>query len=291
MNSYNPLFRAEDTIKRYQDRKRRASAYPIGFVQKSVTSNGVDYPCHPADESQYFPYPVEFRGCYGCAGQHGFMKCPTKRVSACYKKFHLNLHCHKPEIYFRNRTGKQPSREEQTRKNVALEHYKSGSYTRHSNVHAPVGRGQRTRPPIGRGRSTNTSSWISSANPMSTSSSSVSPPPRLPPQPNDREGENYKYQADNFFEEYVQFLDINSMIKINIRPMPITSRNEIPRIKLTISCSNGNNAIGIKMLYDTGAALSIGFLDYHENIWKKHPKVVARYEKFDGENPFDPIKL
>ena len=124
---------------------------------------------------------------------------------------------------------------------------------------------------------------MSSANPMSTSSSSFPPPPRLPPRPNDREGENYEDQADNFFEEYIQFLDINSMIKINIHPMPITSRNELPHIKLTISCSNSNNAIGIKMLYDTGAALSTGFLDYYENIWKKHPKVVARYENFDGE--------
>ena len=153
--------------------------------------------------------------------------------------------------------------------------------TRQSNVHDPVGRGQRTRPPIGRGRCTNTPSWMSSANPMSTSSSSFPPSPRLPPRPNDREGENYEDQADDLFEEYIQFLDINSMIKINIRPMPITSRNDLPHIKLTISCSNSNNAIGIKMMYDTGAALSTGFVDYYENIWKKHPKVVARYEKFD----------
>ena len=132
---------------------------------------------------------------------------------------------------------------------------------------------------------------MNSVTPMSTSSSSIPTPPRLPPRPSDREGENYEYQANNFVEEYVQFLDINSMIKINYRPMPITSRNELPHIKLTISCCNGDNAIGIKMLYDTGAALSTGFLDYHENIWKKHPKVVARYEKFDGDNPFDPIKL
>ena len=132
---------------------------------------------------------------------------------------------------------------------------------------------------------------MNSVTPMSTSSSSIPPPPQLPPRPSDREGENYEDQANNFVEEYVQFLDINNMIKINYRPMPITSRNELPHIKLTISCCNGNNAIGIKMLYDTGAALSTGFLDYHENIWKKHPKVVARYEKFDGENPFDPIKL
>ena len=81
------------------------------------------------------------------------------------------------------------------------------------------------------------------------------------------------------------------MIRINIRLISITSRNELPHIKLIISCFNGDNAICIKILYYTGAALSTGFLDDHENIWKNHPKVVATYEKFDGENPFDPIKL
>ena len=291
VNSYNQHSRAEDTIKREQDRKRKASACPVGFVQKFVTSNGVDYPCHPADEAQHSPYPVGFRGCYGCGGQHGFMECPTKREQACYQKFHWNLHCHKPEIYFKNRTGKQPDRGEQAQKNVTFGHYGPESNTRQSNTYGSVGQGQRTRPPVGRGRGTNTPSWMNSVTPMSTSSSSIPPPPRLPPRPNDREGENYEDQANIFVEEYLQFLDINSMIKINHRPMPITSRNELPHIKLTISCCNGDNAICIKMIYDTGAALSTGFLDYHENIWKNHPKVVARYEKFDGENPFDPIKL
>ena len=61
VNSYNQHSRAEDTIKREQDRKRRASACPVGFVQKFVTSNGVDYPCHPADEAQHSPYPAGFR--------------------------------------------------------------------------------------------------------------------------------------------------------------------------------------------------------------------------------------
>lgn len=47
----------------------------------------------------------------------------------------------------------------------------------------------------------------------------------------------------------------------------------------------------ISMLYDTGAALNTGYLTYHENIWKKYPYVVTRYNRFDGDNLFDPIKL
>ena len=49
--SYYPLSRAEDTIKREQDKKRRTSDFPAGFIQNFVTSNGVDFPCHPADEA------------------------------------------------------------------------------------------------------------------------------------------------------------------------------------------------------------------------------------------------
>ena len=45
------------------------------------------------------------------------------------------------------------------------------------------------------------------------------------------------------------------------------------------------------MLYDAGAALNTRHLPYHEYTWKKHPYAVARYERFDRDNPSNPIKL
>ena len=99
--SYNPLSRTEDTIKREQDKKRRTLVCPAGLLQKFVTSNCVDFPCHPADEAQHSPYPIGFRGCYGRTGHHNFTDYPTKREPACYQKFHWNLHCHKPDNFSR----------------------------------------------------------------------------------------------------------------------------------------------------------------------------------------------
>ena len=73
--------------------------------------------------------------------------------------------------------------------------------------------------------------------------------------------------------------------------MLITSRNALLHIKLLISFSRGDNAIYISILYDAGAALNTRYLPYHECTWKKHPYAVARYKRFDGDNPSNPIKL
>ena len=57
------------------------------------------------------------------------------------------------------------------------------------------------------------------------------------------------------------------MFKIDIHIIPITNRNELPRIKLLISSSSGDNEISISMLYDIGAVLNTGHLLYHEYIF------------------------
>ena len=90
-----------------QYKKKRALDYHIGFVQKFVTSNGLQYPCHPEDVSRHSQFPLDFRRCFGCGSeQHSFSDCLTKRENTCCKNFHWNLHCHKPDIFFRNRKGK-----------------------------------------------------------------------------------------------------------------------------------------------------------------------------------------
>ena len=45
------------------------------------------------------------------------------------------------------------------------------------------------------------------------------------------------------------------------------------------------------MIYDTRAALTSGYLPYHLHIRQKCPQIVHSFESFDGDNPFDPIKL
>ena len=94
-------------IRQEQYKNKRALDLPSGCVQSFVTADGLQYPCHPEDVSKHSQFPMDFRGCFGCGNEHhGFSDCPTKRDPNCYKKFHWNLHCHKPDIFFRNRQGK-----------------------------------------------------------------------------------------------------------------------------------------------------------------------------------------
>ena len=47
----------------------------------------------------------------------------------------------------------------------------------------------------------------------------------------------------------------------------------------------------LSVLYDTCAALTSGYLSHHLVIKEQCPHVVHSYETFNGDNPFDPIKL
>ena len=72
--------------------------------------------------------------------------------------------------------------------------------------------------------------------------------------------------------------------------MPITSQNELPHVKISLCEPGQGKCIGLSLLYDIGAALNTGYL-YHQKIMKEYPAIVARYEEFDSEDPFDPIRL
>ena len=127
---------------------------------------------------------------------------------------------------------------------------------------------------------------------MTPEVSGVIPPlPPLPLMPSDQEGSGYVAQSGNFTQEYVQFLDLHNMSKSSLRPMPITTQNNLPHIKLFVGSGNSKDTLGILFLYDTGAALNKGHVQYHLQITKNHPKIVARFEKNDGDNHFYPIKL
>ena len=72
--------------------------------------------------------------------------------------------------------------------------------------------------------------------------------------------------------------------------MLIRTQNEILRVKFSIGCGP-SATVGLSLLYDTGAALNTGYDAYHKQIMKAHPQMVAKFETFDGDNPFDPIEL
>ena len=102
-------------------------------------------------------------------------------------------------------------------------------------------------------------------------------------------GRKYQRTGDRYANELVIFTKVHNINESGLRRMPIDSNNELPHIKFPLGDTNGFASITV--LYDTGAALNTGSLMYHQNIMEKHPHLVASYDKFDGDNPFDPIKL
>ena len=71
--------------------------------------------------------------------------------------------------------------------------------------------------------------------------------------------------------------------------MPISSDNNLPH--LSILLGKVRLQWSLSVLYDTGAALTSGYLPYHLKIREKYLHLVHSFEVFDGNNPFDPIKL
>ena len=139
----------------------------------------------------------------------------------------------------------------------------SSSYTAHS---------------IGRGAGTTIPAWMTTSvqQPTSVLLRSILPPPPLPPRPSDAAEDSYDLQDNgNFVGEYVMFLDSCSLKKSNLRPMPITSKNELPHLKFSRCAPGMDKSIGLSLLYDTGAALNTGFLPYHKKIMTNHPSIVA----------------
>ena len=270
--AYNPNSRAEDTIRREQWKKKRAVDLPPGFVQKFITVNGHQYPCHPADASQHSSFPLGFRGCFGCGGDHTFARCPTKRDPKCLEKFHWNLHCHMPDIFFHNRRDNGSlSRPNSVPRSDNLAPYAPQAHVQQPTLQLLPAPPQVPTPAhvnsIGRGIGATVPAWMGTQpqQPRQVLSRSIPPPPPLHPRPNDTVEDNYDLQDNgNFVSEYVMFLDSCSIQKSNLRPMPITSKNELPHLKLSLSEPGSNKHIGLSLLYDTGAALNTGFLPYHK---------------------------
>lgn len=73
------------------------------------------------------------------------------------------------------------------------------------------------------------------------------------------------------------------------RSMPLAVHNGLPACQLELGWKR--DECGILALVDTGAAVNVGNLFYHQFLMSQIPEAVESYEEFDGSNPFDPLKL
>lgn len=70
--------------------------------------------------------------------------------------------------------------------------------------------------------------------------------------------------------------------------MPLRVDNGLPHLRLLLGAFADAT---LSVLFDSGAALSSGYLPYHLWIMREYPDIVASFERFDDTNPFEPIKL
>jgi hypothetical protein len=70
--------------------------------------------------------------------------------------------------------------------------------------------------------------------------------------------------------------------------MTLRVDNGLPHIKLNLGDAADAT---LSVLFDSGAALSSGYLPCHLWIMRENPDIVASFERFDDSNPFEPIKL
>lgn len=142
--SYQNRSRAEITMQNAYMKKQKSELLPDGFTPVLKNVNGTNHPCHPADPTRWSPFPVGFRGCFYCGEtDHGFSTCPSKSSSDAVSVFHWNLHCHKPELWFKHQERKKSG----TRQQKTVQFQPDSNYSN-------------TRTGLGRGRAATTPAWV-----------------------------------------------------------------------------------------------------------------------------------
>ena len=140
---FNNNSRAEQTMANELYKKRKREGLPEDFHQKRITKDNAEFPCHPLEISRCSDFPIGFRGCLGCGSEeHQFSSCKTRLTAAGRNYFHFQLHCHHPDVFFKN-------------------HDKFGNFKKNTDSN---GRKLDNRDGVGRGNKAVVPSWLKSKN-------------------------------------------------------------------------------------------------------------------------------
>ena len=95
--------RAEQTLVTELYKKHKREHLPSDFEQKFVVNNDKQFPCYPLDNTRHSDFPMGFHGCLGCGDvNHQFSNYKTRHTLEGRNYFHFQLHCHHPDVFFRN---------------------------------------------------------------------------------------------------------------------------------------------------------------------------------------------
>jgi hypothetical protein len=252
---------AEETMQKH------APEYPS--AGPAITTNYQHQPPPPpgAAKGDFAP---DFRGCLGCGGpEHIFKFCPMKNDPATIERFHRNFN------FKFNRPQQEPRSRSSDPFSAYLPPYSSTSQRQPPG--GPPAFGPNPTPGAGRGDTRNRPSWMtqqqySQQQHSRTQDTSLNSPPKKP--------RNYAL--------FVRSCQHTVAATPPLRPMPIRVDNGLPHVRLLLGVDADAT---LSVLFDSGAALSSGYLPYHLWIMRENPAIVASFERFDDSNPFEPIKL
>jgi hypothetical protein len=261
---------AEATMERYAPE----NSHPNPFIQSNYQN-----PAIVPHETLVSDYAPDFRGCLGCGvADHVFRACPMKNDPVTITRFHRNFN-----IKF-NRPQRDPSSQRSTpRSSYGPARGPQLSFEPPSGN--PPAFGQGPSPGAGRGASRNTPAWMSQQQHLRTGDDSSGNPG--PPNPDPAPPGTNNKKARNF-PLFVRSCPQQVATSPSLRPMPIRVDNGLPHLRLNLGLHADAT---LSVLFDSGAALSSGYLPYHLWIMRENPDIVASFEQFDDSNPFEPIKL
>ena len=217
--AYQQRSRAETTMYNAYSQRKKNEFLPEGFQQIVKTINGVAFPCHPNDSSKWSAFPTGFRGCYYCgATDHGFTQYPRKHESDAVTVFHWNLHCHKPELWFKNKDRRAATNTQQ----------QQNRQFQHVQFKEPVADNIQNTPQqgTGRGRAAVRPVW------MSQKQSNVIQQDKQEEEEDYATGDSYLPQGGTFKKQFVTIVQCHNIREK--RRMPISSQNELPHLDFGI---------------------------------------------------------
>jgi hypothetical protein len=252
---------AESTMRRY-------SASP-----RDAQSHHQTFPSLPPPAELRGEFPADFRGCLGCGGpEHVFRSCPMREDRETIARFHRN---------FNAKFGRPDRAPPPPNRRPPQSHYGPSESPPPGNP--PAFHSAPTTPGAGRGAGRNVPAWLSQqyhSQPTEETGGHA--------ESNDDESSPSPAKRVRNFPLFVRTCQHNADISPLLRPMPIRVDNGLPHIHLLLGLSGDAK---LNVLFDSGAALSSGYLPYHLWVMRERPDLVASFEKFDDANPFEPIKL
>jgi hypothetical protein len=254
---------AEATIQRY------ASDDPAPHA--AIQTNH-QFPSTTAPGGPVSDFPPDFRGCLGCGGDHVFRSCPMRKDPATVDRFHKNFN-----IKF-NRPQQSGPRQPPSR-DPPSPYGPSTSVPRPPGSPPSFGPEPTPNSGSGRGAHRHQPAWMTQQHHSRTNDTLANPDSASP---------NTSHKKPRNYALFVRSCQQQVSTSPALRPMPIRVDNGLPHLRLNLGLSAPAT---LSVLFDSGAALSSGYLPYHLWIMRQNPETVASFERFDDANPFEPIKL